>query len=96
VLYLTTGMLYGVLFVFAISNAIPRAGMRVRFVACSLLAIAVWAVNFYCVLAWLQPVFFGGRWIIELIPWWAAALTHLVFGWTMAVLYPLVATASEM
>jgi hypothetical protein len=60
-----------------------------RLVLASLLAILIWVVNFYGVLIWLQPLLFGGRWIIELVPPWVAALTHLVFGWTMALLYPL-------
>jgi hypothetical protein len=92
-LYLATGMLYGVLFELAMSWFIPNAGWRARLLACSLMALAVWIVNFYGVLAWLQPLVFGGRWIIELIPWWVGALTHLVFGWTMALLYPLGAYA---
>jgi hypothetical protein len=45
-------------------------------------------VNFYLLLAPLQPLLLGGRWIAELIPWWVAALTHLIFGWTVALLYP--------
>ena len=49
------------------------------------LAIAVWLVNFYGILSWLQPLLFGGNWIVERIPWWVAAATHLVFGWTMLV-----------
>ena len=57
--------------------------------AVSLLALGVWLVNFYGILSWLQPLLFGGRWIVEQIPWWVAALTHLVFGWTMLIVYPL-------
>jgi hypothetical protein len=32
-----------------------------------------------------------GNWITnpQYLPWWVAAATHLVFGWTIAVLYPL-------
>jgi len=88
VLYLVTGMLYGMLFVLAISYVLPRAGVGARLVACSILALVVWTVNFYVLLGWLQPLLLGGRWIAELIPWWVAALTHLLFGWTIAVLYP--------
>jgi hypothetical protein len=88
-LYLCTGMLYGMLFVLAISYVVPRAGDKVRMLACSILALFVWAVNFYALLAWLQPLLFGGHWIAELIPWWVAAFTHLIFGWTIALLYPL-------
>jgi len=56
-------------------------------VACTFLALCLWAINFYAVLCWLQPLLFGGRWIIDLIPWWVAAATHVVFGWTIALLY---------
>jgi hypothetical protein len=89
VLYLATGMLYGMLFELVLSIFLPHANVGARLVACSVLALIVWAVNFYGILSWLQPLLFGGRWIIELVPWWVAAGTHLVFGWTMALVYPL-------
>jgi hypothetical protein len=54
--------------------------------ACTILALAVWAINFYGVMSWLQPLLFGDRWITDLIPWWVAAVTHLAFGWTVALL----------
>ena len=38
---------------------------------------------------WLQPLLFHGDWIVTMIPPWVAALTHLVFAWTMALVYPL-------
>jgi hypothetical protein len=88
-LYVATGMIYGLLFELAMSRFIPNADWRARWIACSMLALAVWALNTYGLLAWLQPLIVGGRWIIELIPWWVGALTHLVFGWTIAMLYPL-------
>jgi hypothetical protein len=25
----------------------------------------------------------GGNWIVEQVPWYVAAFTHLVFGWAM-------------
>jgi hypothetical protein len=89
VLYLATGMLYGLLFVLTISYILPRADIQVRLVACSILALLVWVTNFYILLAWLQPLLLGGRWITELVPWWVAMFTHLVFGWTVALVYPL-------
>lgn len=88
-LYLATGMLYGMLFVLVLSYFLPQAKLPARLVACSLLALAVWIVNFYGILAWLQPALVGGRWILELVPWWVAAATHLLFGWTIAIIYPL-------
>jgi hypothetical protein len=47
-------------------------------------------VMFYGILSWLQPMLFDGRWIVDntRLPWWVAAATHVVFGWTIALLYP--------
>lgn len=87
-LYIGTGMLYGMLFHVAQSRLLPRGGFVARFLLVSALSIVVWLVNFYGILSWLQPLLFGGNWIVELIPPWVAALTHLVFGWTMVIVYP--------
>jgi hypothetical protein len=51
--------------------------------------VAIWLVNYYLLLSWIQPLLFGGNWILTQIPPWVAFLTHLVFGWTMALVYPL-------
>ncbi len=88
-LYLATGMLYGVVFQIALTGLAAKASMASRFLLVSLLAIALWLVNYYGILSWLQPLLFGGDWIVERIPWWVAAATHLVFGWSMLILYPL-------
>ena len=82
-------MLYGMVFQLAISYLIPRAGLTGRLILCSLLAVVIWAINFYAILSWLQQLVVGRRWVLELLPWWVASLTHLVFGWTMACIYPL-------
>ena len=86
-LYLFTGMLYGVIFRLVLSAYFPRADLGARLLMSSALMLVVWIINFYAILSWLQPLLLGGRWIVELIPWWVAALTHLVFGWTMAALH---------
>jgi hypothetical protein len=88
-LYLATGMIYGALFQVALSRITPQASFAQRLALASMLAITVWAVNFYGILSWLQPLLFGGDWIIRLVPVWVGALTHLVFGWTMVLVYPL-------
>jgi hypothetical protein len=88
-LYLGTGMLYGMLFQVVLSRFFPDARLGRRLAVCSVLAIAVWLINFYGILSWLQPLAFGGRWILDNVDWWVAALTHLVYGWTMALVYPL-------
>ena len=88
-LYLCTGMLYGVVFELALSAYFPRAKLGARLLMSSGLMLAVWLINFYAILSWLQPLLFGGRWITDLVPWWVAAVTHLIFGWTMAAIYPM-------
>ena len=88
-LYIGTGMLYGMLFETSIAYFLPRAGVAARLIFCSILALLVWLVNFYCLIVWIQPLLFVGRWVVELIPWWVAVLTHLAFGWTLAWIYPL-------
>lgn len=88
-LYLATGMLLGIVFQLALTRWVPAGSFATRFVAVSLLSLALWVVSFYGILAWLQPLLFGGAWIVREVPWWVAALTHLVFGWTMLLVQPL-------
>lgn len=88
-LYLATGMLYGVLFQIVLTRFTVGMSLFGRFWLASLLALTVWLVNYYGILSWLQPLLFGGNWILERIPWWVAAATHLAFGWSMLLLYPL-------
>lgn len=88
-LYLATGMLLGIPFQLVLTRLVPHASFAVRFAVVSLLSLAVWVINFYALLSWLQPLLFGGNWIVQQIPWWVAALTHLVFGWTMLLVQPL-------
>jgi hypothetical protein len=88
-LYIATGMLLGTIFQVVLSRFAGQAGLGQRIVLASAVSLTVWVVNYYLLLSWVQPLLFGGNWIVALIPWWVAALTHLVFGWTMALLYPL-------
>ena len=88
-LYLATGMPYGIVFQLALTRFAPDATLIRRIVWASGLSVLIWVVNFYGILSWLQPRLLGGNWIMELVPAWVAALTHLLFGWTMALAYPL-------
>lgn len=88
-LYLATGMLLGVLYQVVISRFAERGHLGRRLAIATGLGVAIWIVNYYLLLSWIQPLLFGGNWIITEIPWWIAALTHLVFAWTMALIYPL-------
>jgi len=87
-LYLATGMVLGIPFQLMLTRWFERSTPAVRFVVVSLLALGLWLFNFYAVLTWLQPLVFGGNWIVHQVPWWVGASTHLVFGWTVLLLQP--------
>jgi hypothetical protein len=87
-LYLATGMVFGMLFHLFLTRYTMGTTLGKRLLVVTLLSLGVWIVNFYCILSWLQPLLFGGRWIVDMIPPWVAAGTHLVFGWTMVLVYP--------
>ena len=84
-------MFLGIPFQIILTRFANGGGLPVRLAIASVIAIAIWLINFYLVLSWLQPMLFGGNWIVDPkhLPVWVAVLTHLVFGWTMAVVYPL-------
>lgn len=90
-LYIGTGMLLGVPLFYSLVRIAGNASLPVRLIDASLLALALWGVMFYGILSWLQPMVCGGNWITDpdILPPWVAAATHLVFGWTLAFLYPL-------
>ena len=88
-LYIATGMLLGVPFYILLRWFTENASVGYRLATAALLALSMWFVHFYLILAWLQPALFGGNWIVEQIPWWVGAGTHLVYGWTLVFVYPL-------
>ena len=87
-LYIGTGMILGVPFHLLLTRFTEKSKLLARLAFGSVLAISMWLVHYYAILAWLQPLLFDGNWIVEKIPWWVAAATHLVFGCTMVLLYP--------
>ncbi|MCA9044462.1 MAG: hypothetical protein KDA69_09085, partial [Planctomycetaceae bacterium] len=79
-LYIGTGMLIGIPIYLAMSylcgkdSALPK-----RLVVGAVLGLATWAVAFYGILSWLQPMLFGGNWVTDsaILPVWVAAGTHV-------------------
>lgn len=89
-LYLVTGMLLGVPFFVVLVRMTEGRSVAYRFMVATVLAIVLWMINFWGILSWLQPLLFGGNWITDpkYLPTWVAIVTHLVFGWTLALLFP--------
>ncbi len=93
-LYLGTGMLLGIPVYMALARFAASGGLAKRLLVASVVSLLIWAIMFYGILSWLQPLLVEGEpgnWITNTayLPWWVAAATHLVFGWSIALLYPL-------
>lgn len=91
-LYIGTGMVLGVpLYLLMVRICGRDARLLKRCLVGSVIALGLWVIAFYGVLSWFQPLLLGGNWITNpaILPPWVAAGTHVVFGLTLAVLYPL-------
>jgi hypothetical protein len=89
-LYLGTGMVLGIPFFVSLVWLTEGRSVIYRLFIATILAALLWAINFWGILSWLQPLLFNGNWITnpDYLPSWVALVTHLVFGWTLALLYP--------
>ncbi len=90
-LYIGTGMVLGTIFHVVLTKISGNAAFVSRLVIATILSLILWFVNYYGLLSWLQPYLVKMKpenLIVNQIPIWVAILTHLVFGWMMALLYP--------
>jgi hypothetical protein len=85
-LYLATGMCFGALLHGIGQRWFPRASLSRRLVLATVAGLALWLVNFYGLLLWLQPLVLGGSWIVDGVPPAVGAATHLVFAWALTLL----------
>ena len=65
-------MLLGIPFQMVIARFLPNAKLGTRLIVATVLGLVLWVINFYGILSWLQPLLFGGNWIVD--PQLAAAL----------------------
>jgi hypothetical protein len=64
-----------------------RAGLQLALGAAY--GLLLWLINFYVVIQWLQMALYGQTYVLELMPAWVAAFTHLVYGVTLGLAQPL-------
>ncbi len=83
ILYIVTGAFYGIVFEVLMYRYFTNSARTTRIGVAIAIGIGIWLLNFYGILSWLQPMLFGGSWILNQIPFWVAALTHVVFALTM-------------
>lgn len=91
-LYLVTGMFLGIPVYMALAYWGANRSLAVKFLIGTAAGIIIWIVNFYGILSWLQPAIVEmspENLIVNRVPWWVAAGTHLVFAWTIVLVYPL-------
>ena len=91
-LYLGTGMLLGIPLYLVLTRWGAGKSLGVKLALATVTSIVIWLVNFYGILSWLQPAVIdmsAENLIVNRVPPWVALATHLVFGWTMAFVYPL-------
>jgi len=91
-LYLGTGMLLGIPVYLALTRWGAGKSLLTKLLIATVVSLVIWIINFYGILSWLQAEVIDmskENLIINQVPWWVAAATHLVFGWTMALVYPL-------
>jgi hypothetical protein len=82
-LHLVTGILFGT--IFALGARKFCAGLQRYILTGAGYGIAIWLVNFYGILSWLQPLLHGSAFILTEIPIAVAVLTHVSYGLTVAL-----------
>jgi len=88
IVHFSVGASAGAVFHVLVNRFIPeRTALQV--LLGGLYGLLMWVVNFYFVIAWLQPRLVGEAFVLRLMPVWVAALTHLIYGLTIGLLAPL-------
>ena len=86
VLYLATGALLGSVVYLILAGPLSTWSLPRRALASAAMGIGMWLLNAYALLSWVQPLMVGEAWIVDAIPWWLGAVTHLVFVATVFLL----------
>jgi hypothetical protein len=83
-MHLAVGSALGAIFVLIVSGRDVQKFAHYLAVGIGF-GLCVWFINFYLLLSWIQPLINGKSYILENIPWWVAALTHALYGITIAL-----------
>lgn len=88
VVHFSVGAIAGAVFHVGVNYFVPdRAALQIGLGA--LYGLLMWFVNFFVVIAWVQPRLFGEAYVLQLMPAWVAILTHVLYGVTLGALQPL-------
>ncbi len=89
VVHFSVGALAGAVFHVVVNRYFPGKSWGWYIAAGAAYGVLMWIVNFYLVLTWLEPALVGQAFVLEHMPAWVAAATHIVFGVTLGLLQPL-------
>lgn len=88
VVHFSVGAVAGAVFHVLVSLYTPeRAVVSIGLGA--IYGLLMWVVNFYVVIEWLETSLYGQAFVLELMPAWVAAFTHMLYGITLGALQPL-------
>jgi hypothetical protein len=88
VVHFSVGAIAGAVFHVGVNWLVPDRPVA-QIALGALYGLLMWLVNFYGVLVWLQPRLVGHAYVLEMMPAWVAALTHVIYGLTLGLLQPL-------
>ena len=88
VVHFSVGAIAGAVFHVGVNWLVPDRPVA-QIALGALYGLLMWLVNFYGVLIWLQPRLVGQPFVLNLMPAWVAALTHVIYGLTLGLLQPL-------
>lgn len=87
--HLSVGAAAGALFHLVLNLFWPNLPVFRLLLVSAGFGVALWLVSFYGVISWLQPLLVGEAFILHMIPFWVALLTHIVYGLTLGLLQPM-------
>lgn len=87
--HFTVAAVGGALFHVGVNRYFAGASLGRKILLSGVFGILLWIINFYAIISWLQPLLVGQAYILQMMPFWVAILTHLIYGLTLGILQPL-------
>ncbi|HYR83357.1 MAG TPA: hypothetical protein VE422_04685 [Terriglobia bacterium] len=84
-MHLVVGSIFGAIFMIIMSNRSSFPKLTAFLSAGVAYGLAIWIITFYLLLSWIQPLVNGSAYIVNETPWWVAAGSHALYGFTVAL-----------
>ena len=87
IVHFSVGAMAGAVFLIFSTRFLPQQP-TIQVAIGAAYGLVMWALNFYLI-SRFQPLIWGQNYVLQLMPAWVAAGTHLVYGLTLGMLQPL-------